>query len=204
MIYNYVFLSFTFPGLNCPYVDNTTDSRNVYEHSKFKVTNSITSNKSTFLQWCFIGADKRRNCCICDNTVGENPGICSQKDWNLTTSYGDKCSYQSTCTLTIRNITMKYNGGVFVGEAVTVTYQHSETLLGSQTNITIIHSSVNSRNYLPYIISGTGALVGVLVIVAISHGVVHLIKAQHRKRRHVGYLSIPSSDSLPVHSPGKT
>ncbi|XP_065908194.1 uncharacterized protein [Dysidea avara] len=115
--------------LNCPYVDNTTDSRNVYEHSKFKVTNSITSNKSIFLQWCFIGANKQRNCCICDNTVGVNPGICSQKDWNLNTTYGDECSYQSTCTLTVKNIAMKYNGGAFVSEAVIVRYQHNETLL---------------------------------------------------------------------------
>ena len=96
---------------------------------------------------------------------------------------------------------MKYSGGVFVGEAVIVKYQYNETRLGSQTNITLIQNT--QGYYLPYIISGSGALVGVLVIVAISHGVIHLIKVRHQTgRRREGYQSIPSLDSLPANAPG--
>jgi len=191
--------------VGCPYVDNPTDdNRNIYEHINSTFTTSVTSdNTSSFLQWCFIGADKQRNCCICDNKVGVNSKTCSQKDWHLHTSYGtgtkEYCSYNIMCSLTVKNIAMKYSGGAFVGEAVFF-HQLNKTSLAARINVTIIH---NTNKYTPYIISGSGALVGVILLVAISHCVVHVIKVRRRTiLRRAGYQSISSSDSSPVGIPG--
>ena len=175
--------------------DPTNDSKVIHEHSNFIATSSIKSdNMSSYLQWCFIGSNKQRDCCTCNNTVLGKPEVCSQADWHLETSYGQNteyCSYEITCTLTVNNIAMKYDGGMFVGEAI-FTSQLNKTHLVTKTDIKII----TPDNYTPHIIAGSGALVGVIVIVIIS---IHVIRVQWRRRN---YQLIQSSPSSSLSHPG--
>ena len=179
-----------FTGLSCPRVDKViNDTRNVFEHEDLPVTASIVSDStSSYLQWCFIGSNNQRNCCICDNKAGGMVGNCSQEDWHLQTTYGEECSYKITCTLTVKNTAIKYNGGVLIGEAINTL--QSKTILASQINITVVHK--DHGNYLFYIISGCGALIVVIVIVIISHRIVNVAKARRRTSTR-SYLSINSS-----------
>jgi len=186
-----------FTGLSCPRVDKViNDTRNVFEHENFSVIASILSDSTfSYLQWCFKGSNNQRNCCICDNNAGGLSRNCSQEDWHLQTTFGEECSYKITCTLTVKNIEMKYNEGVFISEAI-VPLQ-SKTIVASEINVKVIHK--DHEDYLFYIISGSGALVGVIVIVIISYRIVSMAKAQ-RKSLTRSYLSMNSS--LPLSYPG--
>jgi len=155
-------------GHDCPVVPKPTHIRkSIPEYSNFTLNTSVQVYvTAVVLQWCFVAANKQKSCCVCDNHFGVDPGKCLQSDWNLTAYYGDTCDYTYGCLLSVSNVSMKYNGGVFVSNILFALQNESFFY----THIRVIPNNTASHGdqltALYYTIGG-GALVAVAVFIIV-------------------------------------
>ena len=179
-----------------------------YEHSDIKLHCSITAQvKVSILKWCFVGANNKSSCCICDNDQLDIPGAgnCTNKDWKLTSHYGKGCSYKYGCSLTVKNISRKYDGGTFISNSHIIGLSKEFDKNFTFVHINIISNSsskeTHGSNKIYFEVAGCGIFVGIVAIVAVVC-VVSVVKKRSVKtiswsRQYNRYEEIQSPGNFP-------